>query len=206
MAMAAETETRAETPEFKIVRRSLVAVRDCISVDIVNFAGELFQDGLISDAGHQAAIAVTGTAPNTVVARLVSEAMNKLSNSSENFYRFVSIIESRNTNLASILKKDYDPHHTRTVLGTVRRGESSDPIETRRVPLNERMLLYCKHISSPNGLKIYLLPTLVTTYEEEWLPKSHCCSSSASCSSCAQGSFGSWCYWSRKEHIDQCHG
>ena len=75
MAMAAETETRAETPEFKIVRRSLVAVRDCISVaDIVNFAGELFQDGLISDAGHQAAIAVTGTAPNTVVARLVSEA------------------------------------------------------------------------------------------------------------------------------------
>ena len=250
----------AETPEFKIVRRSLVAVRACISAaDIVNFAGELFQDGLISDAGHQAAIAVTGTAPNTVVARLVSEAMNKLSNSSENFYRFVSIIESRDTNLASILKNDYDLHHTRTVRGTARAtrfdhqaeraldrpgkphatnvtynslvlswekpqygadsvqcytityrakndpsnswivlaatqlehaeltdlvaetvyyfkvrvestsgtsgpySESSGPIETRRVPLTERMLLYCKHISSHDGLKIYLLPTLVTT-------------------------------------------
>ena len=251
----------AETPEFKIVRRSLVAVRACISVaDIVNFAGELFQDGLISDAGHQAAIAVTGTAPSTVVARLVSEAMNKLSNSSENFYRFVSIIESRDTNLASILKNDYDLHHTRTVRRGTPRGtrfdhqaeralgrpgkphvtnvthnslvlswekpqygadsvqsytityrakndpsnswivlaatqlehakltdlvaetvyyfkvrvestsgisgpysESSDPIKTRRVPLTERMLLYCKHISSPDGLKIYLLPTLVTT-------------------------------------------
>ena len=204
-----------------------------------------------------------------MVARLVSEAMNKLSNSSENFYRFVSIIESRDTNLASILKSDYDLHHTRTVRGTTlatrfdhqaeqalgRPGkphatnvthnslelswekpqygadsvqsytityrpkndpsnrwillpatqlehaeptdlvrnlvaetvyyfkvrvestsgtsgpysESSDPIVTRRVPLTERMLLYCKHISSsPNGLKIYLLPTLVTTRKSDY--------------------------------------
>ena len=194
----------AESPEFKIVRRNLVAVRACISAaDIVNFAGELFQDGIISDAGHQAAInTVTGTAPNTVVARLVSEAMNKLSNSSDNFYRFVSIIESRDATLASILKNDYDLHHTRTVRGTARAprfdqaeralgrpgmpgkphatnvthnslvlgwgkpqygADSVHPIETRRVPLTERMLLYCKHISSHDGVKIYLLPTLVTT-------------------------------------------
>ena len=75
--------------------------------DVVEFAGELLQSSLISNAGHQAAIAVTGLSPNNKVAHLVSEAMNNVSNSPDNFYKFVSIVESRNSQLASDLWSYY---------------------------------------------------------------------------------------------------
>ena len=73
---------------------------------MVKYAGELLQSNLISDAGHQAAIAVTGLPPANKVAHLVSEAANNVSNSPDNFYKFISILESRNVQLASTLRSD----------------------------------------------------------------------------------------------------
>ena len=66
---------------------------------MVLFAGELFQSGLISDAGHEAAIAVNASPPANKVAHLVSEAKNKVSDSPDNFFKLVSILESRNKEL-----------------------------------------------------------------------------------------------------------
>ena len=75
--------------------------------DVVEFAGELLQCNLISNAGHQAAIAVNTSPPANKVAHLVSEAMNNVSNSPDNFYKFISILECRNVQLASALRSDY---------------------------------------------------------------------------------------------------
>ena len=103
-----EMATRIESSEFKTVRGKFVAICDCISEpDVVKYAGELLQSNLISDAGHQAAIAVTGLPPANKVAHLVSEAANNVSNSPDNFYKFISILESRNVQLASTLRSDY---------------------------------------------------------------------------------------------------
>ena len=99
---------RTESSEFKTVRNKFAAICDCISEpDVVKFAGELLQSDLISDAGHQAAIAVTGLSPGNKVAHLVSEVANNVSNSPDNFHKFVSILESRNVQLASTLRTDY---------------------------------------------------------------------------------------------------
>ena len=75
--------------------------------EVVDFAGELLQSILISNAGHQAAIAVNALQPANKVAHLVSEAMNNVSNSPDNFYKFISILKSRNAQLASALRSDY---------------------------------------------------------------------------------------------------
>ena len=100
--------TRKESPEFKTVRGKFVDICDCISEpDVVKFAGELLQSDLISDAGHQAAIAINASPPANKVAHLVSEAANNVSNSPDNFYKIVSILESRNVQLASTLRTDY---------------------------------------------------------------------------------------------------
>ena len=90
------------------MRGNFSRICDCISApDIVKFAGELFQDGLISDGGHQAAIAVNATPPANKIALLVSEAMNTVSDSSDDFYKLVSILESRSKKLVSILRHNY---------------------------------------------------------------------------------------------------
>ena len=100
--------TRTESPEFQTVRGKFAVICGCISVpDVEKFAGELLQGNLISDAGHQTAIAVTGSSPTNKIAHLVSEAANSVSNSPDNFHKFVSILESRNTQLASALRRDY---------------------------------------------------------------------------------------------------
>ena len=53
--------TRTESPEIRTVRGKFAIVCGSISApDVVNFAGELLQSNLISDAGHQAAIAAVG--------------------------------------------------------------------------------------------------------------------------------------------------
>ena len=105
--------TRTERSEFKTVRGKFVDICHCISEpDIVEFAGELLQSDLISDAGHQAAIAINALPPANKVAHLVSEAANNVSNSPNNFYKFVSILESRNAHLASTLRSDYSGPHT----------------------------------------------------------------------------------------------
>ena len=98
----------ADGSEFMTVKGKFVDICRCVAEsDVVEFAGELLQSNLISNAGHQAAIAVTGSTPNTKVAHLVSEAMNNVSNSPDNFYKFISILESRNARLASALRSDY---------------------------------------------------------------------------------------------------
>ena len=103
--------TRTESPEFQTVRGKFAIICGSISVpDVVKFAGELLQSNLISDAGHQAAIAVTGLSPTNKIAHLVSEAANNVCNSQDNFYKFVSIVESRSTQLASTLRSQYMLH------------------------------------------------------------------------------------------------
>ena len=52
-------------PEFETVKGRFVDIcRYVAEPDVVEFAGELLQSNLISNAGHQAAIAVTGLLPN----------------------------------------------------------------------------------------------------------------------------------------------
>ena len=98
----------AGSSEFEIVRGQFAVICDCISVpDVVKFAGELLQSNLISNVGHQVVIDVNASPPANKVARLVSEAMNNVSNSPDNFYKFISILESRNAQLASDLRSDY---------------------------------------------------------------------------------------------------
>ena len=100
--------TRTESLEFQTVRDKFAVICDCISVpDVEKYAGELLQGNLISYAGHQTAIAATGSSPTNKIAHLVSEAANSVSNSLDNFHKFVSILESRNTQLASALRRDY---------------------------------------------------------------------------------------------------
>ena len=100
--------TRTESPEIQTVRGKFAVICGSISApDLVTFAGELLQSNLISDAGHQAAIAVTGLSPTNKIAHLVSEAANNVCNSPDNFYKFVSIVESRNAQLASTLRSQY---------------------------------------------------------------------------------------------------
>ena len=100
--------TRTESPEIQTVRGKFAVICSSISVpDVVTFAGELLQTNLISDAGHQAAIAVTGLSPTNKIAHLVSEAANNVCNSPDNFYKFVSIVESRDAQLASTLRSQY---------------------------------------------------------------------------------------------------
>ena len=94
--------------EFETVKGRFVDICRCVAEpDVVKFAGELLQSNLISNAGHQAAIAVNMSPPANKVAHLVSEAMNNVSNSPDNFYKFISILESRNALLASALRSDY---------------------------------------------------------------------------------------------------
>ena len=98
----------ASSCEFKTVQGKFADICHCISEpDVVIFSGELLQSGLISNAGHQAAIAVTGLPPANKVAHLVSEAANKVNDSPDEFYKLVSILESRNKELASTLRSDY---------------------------------------------------------------------------------------------------
>ena len=98
----------ADSSECETVKGKFVDICRCVAEpDVVEFSGELLQSNLISNAGHQAAIAVTGLPPNNKVAHLVSEAMNNVSSSPDNFYKFISILESRNAQLASALRSDY---------------------------------------------------------------------------------------------------
>ena len=103
--MADSTE---DSTEFETVKGRLVDISRCVpESSVVEFSSELLQNDLISFAGHQAAIAVNASPPANKVAHLVSEAMNNVSNSPDNFYKFISILECRNAQLASALRSDY---------------------------------------------------------------------------------------------------
>ena len=98
----------SESPEFKTTRSKFVEICACISEpDLIQFSSELFQNDLITDASYRAAIAISASPPANKVAHLVSEAMSKFCNSPDNFYKFVSILESRSAVLASKLRSDY---------------------------------------------------------------------------------------------------
>ena len=104
----------ADSFEFETVKGRFVDICRCVAEpDVVEFAGELLQSNLINNAGHQAAIAVNASPPANKVAHLVSEAMNNVNNSPDNFYKFISILESRNSQLASALRSDYSERHAR---------------------------------------------------------------------------------------------
>ena len=103
----------ADSYEFETVKGRLVDICRCVpESSVVEFSSELLQNDLIDFAGHQAAIAVNALPPANKVAHLVSEAMNNVSNSPDNFYKFISILESRNAQLASDLRSDYSEDYS----------------------------------------------------------------------------------------------
>ena len=82
----------------------------CTSItdpDVTSFANELLQDELISEAGYSTTIAVTGLPPRNKTGNLLLQVMGKVSCSQDKFYKFVAILETRNSELASTLKSDY---------------------------------------------------------------------------------------------------
>ena len=117
----------ADSSEFETMRVRLVDICRCVpESSVVEFSCELLQSNLISNAGHQATIAVNASSPANKVAHLVSEAMNNVSNSPDNFYKFVSILESRNAQLASALKSDYSERQA-CLPPDPKRPKSEDP-------------------------------------------------------------------------------
>ena len=117
--------------EFETVRGKFAVICDCISVpDVVKFAGELLQCNLISNAGHQAAIA-GASPPANKVAQLVSEAMNNVSNSPDNFYKFVSILAYRNAQLASDLRSDYSERQAGTLPPDPKRQKEDPSVKVK---------------------------------------------------------------------------
>ena len=147
MILVTPTKMATDSREFRVVREKFADICNCISVpDIANFANELLQRGLISYAGHQQAIAITGVSPTNKIAHLFSEAANKVSNSPDKFYKFLSILESRNTELASALRSDYSAAPVTQPIAT-RREESIRDIQSQ---IRAKML---KHTALQNELQ-----------------------------------------------------
>ena len=103
----------SDSSEFETVRGRFVDICRCVAdPDVVEFAGELLQNDLITFTSHQAAVAVNALPPAKKIAHLVSEVKTNVRNSPDNFYKFVSIIESRNAQLASVLRSEYSERQT----------------------------------------------------------------------------------------------
>ena len=96
--MATTLESRTIKDHFTDICDSFPA-----SADVTTFAGELLQDGLICVASHRAAIEPGVALPSdNKIANLVSEVMTRVAGSQDKFFRFVSILESRNKDLAKL--------------------------------------------------------------------------------------------------------
>ena len=97
----------AQSPEFLTVQRHIADINSLISeADLPSFSSELLQAGLITDAAHRDAIAVTGLGPGHKIASLTNEVMTKIKTTTGLFIRFVDILETRDRQLASTLTSE----------------------------------------------------------------------------------------------------
>ena len=96
------------SPEYSVVKAHIADINRRIpATDVSSYAYDLFQADLICEAGHDSAITITGIAPQGKVASLTSEAMGKIKTSPHLFSRLVTILESRDKEIASIMRKEY---------------------------------------------------------------------------------------------------
>ena len=92
-------------PEFLTVRGHIADINSRIqSADLPTFSSELLQAGLITDATHKDAIAVTGLGPGHHIASLTAVAMSAIDTTPGLFYSFVDILETRDRQLASTMR------------------------------------------------------------------------------------------------------
>ena len=96
----------ATTLETQTVKDHIAKI--CASIPTsVTFADELLQAGLVGEAGHKEAIELTGSSSRDKVSKLMSEVMTRVAGSQDKLAKFVSILESRNVELAENLTSAY---------------------------------------------------------------------------------------------------
>ena len=107
-----------ESPEYLAVKGHIAAInRRVPDADLPSFSSELLQAGLITDASHGDAIATTGLGPRLKIARLTAEAMAAIKATPGLFNSFVDILETRNEEIASVLRKKCSEYRKRHELG-----------------------------------------------------------------------------------------
>ena len=97
-------------PEWSVIRSHIADINSRIPIpEISSYADDLLQAGLIGQAGHNNALAATGTGPCSKIASLTSEAMGKINSMPHLFSALVDIIEKRSgdNEFASLLRKEY---------------------------------------------------------------------------------------------------
>ena len=91
-------------PEYLTVLRHIADINSRIQpADLPSFSSELLQAGLITDATHRDAIAITGSGPGQKIASLTAGAIAAIKTTPNLFSRFVEILETRDKQLASTL-------------------------------------------------------------------------------------------------------
>ena len=100
--MATSLESRTVKDHFADICSSIPAS------GVTTFADELLQADLIHVDGHRAAIAIgTGLPSSNKISNMVSEVMTRVAGSQDKLAKFVSILESRNKELAENLTSAY---------------------------------------------------------------------------------------------------
>ena len=95
----------AQGLEFLTVQGHIADINSRIqSADLPTFSSELLQAGLITDATHRAAIAVTGLAADREIASLTAVAMAAIKATPSLFNSLVDILETRDKEIASTLR------------------------------------------------------------------------------------------------------
>ena len=96
-----------DPPEFLTVQRHIADIKSRIMpADLTDFSSELLQAGLIIDAAHGDAIAITGLGPRQKIASLITEAMEMIRTKPDLFNRFADILERRDEQFASNLRSE----------------------------------------------------------------------------------------------------
>ena len=94
-----------QSPEYLAVRGRIAAInRRVPNADLPSFSSELLQAGLITDATHRAAIALTGSSADREIASLTAVAMEAIRVTPGLFNSFVDILETRDREIASTLR------------------------------------------------------------------------------------------------------
>ena len=96
----------ANSPEYSTIQAHIADINQRIAAaDLSTYADELLQAGLITLPSHASAI-VVGRAPFQAISALTAEAMTKIKTSPHLFDALVDILEKRDQELASILRRE----------------------------------------------------------------------------------------------------
>ena len=100
------------SPEYSVIRSHIADINRLIPItDVSSYASDLLQADLVCQAGHDNAVALTGRGARDNIASLTSEALGKISISPHLFSALVAVIEKRDKEFASILRKEYQGKH-----------------------------------------------------------------------------------------------